>query len=200
VKGGEAVRGPTDYPGIDYGMGNTNIDPVTKIRYGVINMNALNEWAWDSFEADYGEPTCPKCGNECEEYSDQAHTHYDGEGSDYACEECKYAFMSDESFGDEPHGWTLDDGEYKATVGSDNDCFVLKSPYFTRVQFCSPCAPGAGHLENPCRYGPRTYCLGLEFFEDNGDRACPYTIWEVATGKPIYVPLTMRPEEDENES
>jgi hypothetical protein len=39
--------------GIDYGMNKTNIDHTTGIRYGVINIGDLNEWAYESFEADY---------------------------------------------------------------------------------------------------------------------------------------------------
>lgn len=31
----------------------------------------------------------------------------------------------------------------------DNDAFIIKSPYYTYAQFCSPCVPGAGNLDNP---------------------------------------------------
>jgi len=53
----------SDY-GIDYGMGSANIDKETRIRFGVINQNAvLQSWA-DSAEGYYGPPTCGECGNE----------------------------------------------------------------------------------------------------------------------------------------
>lgn len=39
------------YSGIDYGMGQTNIDKETGIRYGVINANTLSEHAWDTIQS-----------------------------------------------------------------------------------------------------------------------------------------------------
>ena len=50
-------------PGIDYGCGMVNVDHATGIRYGVISQGSvLQAWA-DSAEPDYGEASCPKCGN-----------------------------------------------------------------------------------------------------------------------------------------
>ena len=159
--------------GIDYGMGQTNIDPSNGIRYGVIPMNSLHEWAWDDFEPDYGEPTCPKCGN-------TANLETDKSEADYSCESCEYCFNSDEAYGDEPLGHTLESDEYTASVDSYGDVFIMKSPYFTRAQFCSPCAPGACHLDNPTDDGERAYCFGHDWFE--GDKA-PYPVYSVATGE-----------------
>src|SRR5437870_3160567 len=51
---------------IDYGLGRSNVDLETGIRYGVIPSNVIAEFFLDEFEPDYGEPTCPKCGNEAE--------------------------------------------------------------------------------------------------------------------------------------
>ena len=142
--------------GIDYGMRQTNIDRATGIRYGVIPANDLNPEVWhESAEADYGAPCCPKCGDEA---SESPSTTAQGKGyvsvsfdppddyetsgcGEYYCDSCRYAFDSDEAFGDEPCGWTLDDSEYKASQGgNDCDIFVLSSPYYTHAQFCSPCA------------------------------------------------------------
>ena len=48
--------------GIDYGIGTTNVDQETGIRYGVIPAHTvLDAWSF-SFDADYGEACCPKCG------------------------------------------------------------------------------------------------------------------------------------------
>ncbi len=72
-----------------------------------------------------------------------------------------------------------DDGT-KATCGGDfTDIFVLGSPYFTRAAFCSPCAPGACYLTDPCDDGERAYCLGHEWFEDG---EAPYPVYDVKTG------------------
>ncbi len=192
------------YPGIDYGLGLSNVDKDTGIRYGVIPMNSLNEWAYDSFESDYGAPHCPKCGNEAvagdsdiptEVWDDCELSEDDRESADrdtlgyeflhhacgdYACDSCRILFDGEDAYGDEAIGYTLDDGEYQATAGTDGDCFLLKSPYFTYAQFCSPCAPGAGYLLNPCANGPKTYCFGPEWFEDNN---LPYPVYSVATGE-----------------
>lgn len=196
------MSGETNYPGIDYGGGFSNVDRETGIRYGIIPINALEEWSYDSFEPDYGDPCCPKCGNEVEEPEKVAkeleaqgrdpEEMYDwdhcnkGSCEDYVCENCKYFIDSSEAFGDEPCSWTLDEDGYKGFIDEYNDVWILKSPYYTHAQFCSPCAPGAGHLGNPCENGPKVYCLGAEWFEGEKN---PYPIYNVKTGelvKPTY--------------
>lgn len=188
--------------GIDYGMGLSNIDSETGIRFGVVPSHRVCQaWA-DSAEPDYGDPACPKCGNPAiasEARSEQRengvvvwneHPDYteDWECSgcgDYRCEDCEYLFDGDEAFGEEPNGFVLDDGEYKATEGSDGDIFILKSPYSTRCGFCSPCAPGAGYLTDrgdDCR----AYCFGPDWFDS--ENPCPYPIWRVDTGELVYSP------------
>lgn len=176
--------------GIDYGMGQTNIDTSNGIRFGVISVNDLMGEIWESFEADYGDPTCGKCGNEAVEYDDDKHGEYEGlhehSMSDYACEHCEKFFGSDEAYGDEPLSHNLDDGEYKAFIDSHNDCMILKSPYYSRAQFCSPCAPGACHLGNPMPEGEKCYCLGPDWFDD--DRPCEYPIYKVENDELVYEP------------
>ncbi len=169
-----------DNPGIDYGGGATNIDTETGIRFGVINMNALGCFAWEGVEADYGDPTCGKCGNEViSSSSDEAPEDCHG---DYWCGMCEESLESQDAFGEEPHGHILDDGEYKGYVGDDGDLMLVKSPYYTHAQFCSPCAPGAGHLEHPCAEGPKTYALGHEWFESE---TAPYPVFLVTTGETV---------------
>jgi hypothetical protein len=168
--------------GIDYGMGQTNIDRETGIRYGVISQHGISGWALGEFEPEYGDPTCPKCGNDAVEYDGEAHGEYDGDGSDHACDDCCYSFMSDEAFGDEPLGHYFDDEEYTAELHSDGDIFVTKSPYKTRADYCSPCAPGACHLENPSDDGDWCYCFGHDWFDDG---QAPYRVYSVATGEVI---------------
>lgn len=173
--------------GIDYGMGTTNIDRENGIRFGVIPLNDLGDFALDSFESDYGPASCGNCGNEATEYDADKHGEYKhGTGcADYACETCETVFDSSDAYGDEPIGHNLDDGEYTATLDSQGDVFVIKSPYFTRAAFCSPCAPGACHLSNPDADGERAYCFGHDWF--NGDRA-PYPVYSVATGELVPPP------------
>lgn len=173
--------------GIDYGMGTTNIDPETGIRFGVIHTNNehLTEWFWESVESDYGDPSCPRCGGSLAEYDSEKHDAYDHKGSgccDYACESCECAIDSSDCYPDEPIGHTINDDGIVASVDSDGDIFITKSPYYTHAAFCSPCAPGAVHLENHNHdgSGAKGYCLGHDWFKK---RKAPYKVYSVATGK-----------------
>jgi hypothetical protein len=129
-------------PGIDYGKGLTNIDQETGIRYGVINQGeVLQAWA-DSSEPDYGPPTCGHCGEELpEEYADmddREETH---------CPKCEEIILGTEDmYPESPIAYTYEADGYICQAGDDGDIFVIKSPFYTYAQFCSPCAPGAGYL------------------------------------------------------
>jgi hypothetical protein len=171
------------YKGIDYGMGTSNINPETGIRFGVIGVNCehLDEWFWEQMEADYGDPGCPKCGGAVVEYDHEKHGEYPEHRGcdDYACESCGIALDSGDCYPDEAIGHDLDSDGYKGRIGSDcTELFVTASRYYTRAQFCSPCAPGACHLEHPMSDGEKAYCLGHEWFK--GDRA-PYPVFDAAT-------------------
>ena len=200
------------YKGIDYGLGTANIDRETGIRYGVISRHTVGQEWYDHAEADYGEPTCPKCGNEpnsrsdfdyhaecgvyfcpdcskvwypmeldegfCPECNGKCNLiEFEGERSEYACYACAYLFDSDEAYSDEPLGWNYDGNGYTLSDCLDNDIFVLKSPYYTFAQFCSPCVPGAGNLDNPDPDGVKCYCLGHEWFEEE---KASYPVYQVS--------------------
>ena len=183
----------TDYPGIDYGCGQTNVDKQTGIRYGVISPNELGDAWYEQSEAYYGKPHCPNCGNEADEPGEFGETFADGrpedysheehECDDYVCVHCKHFFGSESAFGDEPVSHFVDADGYRAECG-DGDIFISKSPYYTHAQFCSPCAPGAGYLMNHCPEGPKTYCFGHEWFEEGA----PYPVYRVDTGELVDKP------------
>lgn len=174
--------------GIDYsGIGSTiNRDKDSGIRYGVIPANDIGQAWYDSAEPDYGDPTCPKCGNPVKEAKGEyaKYTHANHQCSDYVCHGCKYVFGSESAYSDEPvGGQNVDDGTVKAHEDSSGDVWVFKSPYFTYAQFCSPCAPGACHLRNPLDEPSepnRCYCLGHDWFEDG---KAPYPVYSVETGE-----------------
>ena len=177
-------RTMSNYPGIDYsGTGATcNRDADTGIRYGVISTHSLTEWFWDSVENDYGDATCPECGNPAVDTCAaeiQAVDWAEEQNGEWACTACEKVFESDNAFSDEALGWSIDDGEYKVCNCLDSDAMILKSPFYTFAQFCSPCVPGAGNLDNPCEDGAKSYCFGHDWFD--GDRA-PYTVYRVADG------------------
>lgn len=126
--------------GIDYGLGKTNIDRDNGIRYGVIYLNSLAEYIYDEMEQNYGDPTCPECDGIISDETDS---------KDFFCLRCEKTLWSDEVYGDEPIGWTLEDGDdITATDCLDNDAMVIKSRYYTYAPYCSPCVPGAGNLDS----------------------------------------------------
>lgn len=174
--------------GIDYGMGRTNIDVKTGIRYGVISQHAvLQAWA-DSAEPDYGDATCPKCGGEnvivADDYQGDIPEHFKhGHGcSDFVCNSCEYIFDSSEAYGDEPRGWSYSGDGYELTDCLDSDIMVLSAPFYTLGNYCSPCVPGGVSLESPNADGAKAYCLGHDWFEDG---KAPYPVFSVETGKKI---------------
>lgn len=210
----------TNYAGIDYGaLAGTNRDEKTGIHYGVIPAGDLGESWQEASESNYGEPHCPECGNEVvgidhEDVPDLSETNLgkDGSewvegGSDYACLQCHKSLDSEDCFGDEPISFYLDDGEYVAEqTQDDGDVFITSSPFYTRAQFCSPCAPGAGYLRSPCPNGPRTYCFDPSWFipcseEDvtgsyEGNKtSCPYPVYRVDTGECVFMPVSFDPTE-----
>jgi len=190
------------YAGIDYSLGKSNVDS-NGIHFGVISQHSIMPEAMDDFEQDYGKPTCPKCGNEVKEIPSHSEQLEDGAGvavyqdvpvetetweqyghgcADYACTVCEHLIGSEDVFSDEPQGFSYDSDGYKLCDCLDSNIFVLKSPYYTMAQFCSPCVPGAGNLDTPCVEGPKTYCLGHDWFE--GSKA-PYPVYDVVTNEVI---------------
>lgn len=163
--------------GIDYGLGKTNVDVDTGIRYGVIPVHAVTQAWCDSAESRYGDPTCPECGSDVTEID----ATDDKDCGNWRCVTCDHVTQCDGVYPESPLSWVLDDGEYQAEQsGDDVDIFVFKAPFFTRAAYCSPCAPGACYLTSPTEDGDRAYCLGHDWFED---QAAPYPVYSVATGE-----------------
>lgn len=155
------------YVGIDYGMGKSNIDPKTGIRFGVISQNeVLQSWA-DSSEPNMGNPHCPHCGEELEESDDNE-----------TCPHCGKEIESEDLYGDEAVSFYLKDNEYTAETDSIGDIFIFKSIYYTLCQYCSPCAPGAGYIMHPVENGVKAYCFGHDWFDDG---KAPYPVYSVET-------------------
>jgi len=175
----------TDYKGIDYSLGRSNVNRETGIHYGVISQNSINLDCTNDFELDYGDPTCFQCGNKAIDSADvpeekQRESWY--KGQDYACIECERTFWSDQAFPDESNGFTYEREGYKLTDCLQSDIFVIESPFYTFAQFCSPCVPGAGNLDSPCEDGPKTYCLGHDWFEDG---KAPYRVFNVSDNSEV---------------
>lgn len=185
----------TEYAGIDYGLGQSNRNKQTGIRFGVIPANDVGQAWFDGAEASYGEPHCPHCGNEAIDYHKAKETLNDDidswpsephECDDFACLSCKRLFGSESAFPESPLAFSINEGGYKAAQGGDEpDIFILLSPFYTFAQFCSPCAPGACYLRNPLSGQPdnnKCYCFGHDWFEDG---KAPYPVYSVETGQPV---------------
>jgi hypothetical protein len=167
------------YIGIDYSLGKSNINLETGIRFGVISAHSVGPAWYEDAEPEYGNPTCPECGGDVEEFNgdeDEEYSTPEYGCVDYACHDCKAYFDSSETFSDEPMGWSYEDSEYTLIDCLDSDIMVIKSPYVTRATFCSPCVPGACSLDSPNPDGPLCYALGPEWFEDGN---CPYPVEKI---------------------
>ena len=173
--------------GIDYSFGGSNVDFTNGIHYGVIPANAAIYWYEDS-ESDYGNATCPKCGNEAaadsEDDIDYEPLHEHGTVADWYCTDCQVYFDSDSAYPESPISYSIDGDIRASQSGGDSDIFVTRSPYYTHAEFCSPCAPGACYLLNQVDTdGPKAYCLSADYFEDG---KAPYDIYDLKTDRLVY--------------
>lgn len=179
---------PTNYPGIDYGLGQSNIDKATGIHYGMIAQNSvMPEALEDVFNGrDLGYE------QEEQELKDKLRHALSDYFSDHswgdANKPTRLAQAVDSAF-DALDGWSDNlessgpyyyESEETLQTTDRGELWVFKSPFYTFAQFCSPCVPGAGNLDSPCETGPKTYCLGHDWF-DGG--TAPYPVYSVATGE-----------------
>ena len=167
------------YKGIDYGNGKTNIDK-NGVRFGVISQNAVCQAFFDTAEAEYSN-ACPFCGNKPKGKKRINDLHH--------CGSCRKVFSESDFYDQESLCYYIDDGEYKAFSDSHGDIMILKSPFFTYAQFCSPCCPGGCHLENPLPEpdeNNKCYCFGHDFFPDS---IASYPVYSLETGELICADL-----------
>ena len=183
IEGGSVERRSVSYAGIDYGMGQSNVNRETGIRYGVIAQWSFSPEALNDLQPIFAGPNCPACGGDVLPSDEVNHpdlwkARMGARGCfDYACLACRKGWDSGECFGDEAVGFESNDPEYDIEVCLVTDIIVTRSPFYTHAQYCSPCVPGAGNLENPCEGGPRTYALGHDWFEDG---VAPYPVFRVS--------------------
>lgn len=143
----------TSYPGLDYsGPASTvNRDPVTGIRYGIISLRSLGEFAFEDIEQ-HG------IDQDFEEFQQRIKAEIDSalrpvlkdyvlssridklieNAQDDALEEASDCYQ-------QPSDWIRYHYEHDGCVlqvTGDGNLFVIKSPFVTNAQFCSPCVPG----------------------------------------------------------
>ena len=161
--------------GIDYGLGQANVDQENGIRYGVISTNSLN---CDSLQDIYDQGT----NNSYESWRQEAieaiqsavHKAVEDYGrftDDFDAEEVFDSLgVEYESCGDDQYRFESDLYVIETT---SLGLYIIKSPWVTRCKFCSPCCPGAGDLDNPIEDGVLTYALGPDWFDDD---VAPYPL------------------------
>ena len=171
--------GETSYAGIDYGLGQTNRDHETGIRFGIISQNDLSGDAVNDIYTtgdDIGFENMRQQAKD--ELARAIASAIDPYGQVGDPDELAAEIINNVEWHDcgESGPYEYSGEGYHLRTSDNNDLWVLKSPFYTHAQFCSPCAPGAGHLGNPCPTGPKTYCLGPDWFEDG---EAPYPIYKV---------------------
>lgn len=151
--------------GIDYGLGSTNVDTRTGIRYGCISQHSILQ-AWsDESEPDYGEPD---------------------DLTELTAEEFDQI---------EPCGYTFEGDGYVMVDCLNSDVLVIKSPFYTFGPYCSPCVPGAVSLDSAGDFFeddkpaldaaclPRAYCPGHDWF-DTG--VASYPVFGMISGRQCF--------------
>lgn len=144
--------------GIDYGMTRTNVGQ-DGYRFGVIGTSAVPGW-WDDCEPQYD-------------------VDFEDENAALDCE-------LEAALDCEPVGFVLKNEDYCASSNDHGDIFIEKSPYYTYAQFCSPCVPGAIHLDHPVGpqdSSPQGNCFGHDMFEDG---IALYPVWSKATLRRVW--------------
>jgi hypothetical protein len=137
-----------------------NTDPKTGIKYGVVSMNALEDWVFDEFfyngrnltyeaaveefeaefEDEHGRPPDDEDHQEWADYYEPQEEQYDLEVPD--------------------EGLQL----HLSYLGGAPLVWVIKSPFVTRTRECSPCVPQGGDLEAKDEQGFDTYDLPLDWY------------------------------------
>ena len=129
---------------IDYGYGNTNRNPETGIRYGIVLASDVPNWVHEEAESIYF-LGCPECGSEAEEGQEEG-------------DECRVCGTEIE-YGDEPLGWKLESDGIVGWVDSMGDLWIYSSPWVAFGAHASPCAPGAVVQHPPGVDGTAPYRL-----------------------------------------
>jgi len=169
---------------IDYGMGKTNRNTETGVRFGFIALNSLHPDLWDDLWS-LDNPTLDVAlGNYCRDYLSNLAKHGKLDASAMDIEEADdigeaIAELSDEEAKDlldQIDTWSLEafwegcdmelsgaegtiDGVHVRVteLGGAYHMFVFASRFTGRYAECSPCVPGAGDLASPNPDGPLTY-------------------------------------------
>ena len=168
----------------------SNYDEKTGIAYGVISPNAINQ---DVLNDLYNDGIDPHYENARQEIL-TAVSDFAGNSGLVISDEMQLQIsdlliddLSDHYQGNDDGQIDYSDKDYTLHISGDNfGIFVMKSPFYTYCRKCSPCAPGAGDLNNPLDIEEievldnydRAYCLDKSYFDDEYQKI-PYRVFRV---------------------
>jgi len=178
-----------------------NYDEKTGIHFGVISPNSicqetLSDLCDKSIDTIY-EESKKTFLSDLESFCDDHYLDFKNINEDSFIDEFNQNYDNDN------HGYEYEDKDYFLQISDDNfGIFVIKSPYYTYTKQCSPCAPGAGDLDNPViqeRLGEmpndifmhntvKAYCLSREFFDSEYSKI-PYRYYRVDNDKEEITPI-----------
>jgi hypothetical protein len=178
----------------------SNFNETVGIRYGVISPHSISPWSLDEIYQNGTDPIYEELKNDL---IDPIRKHLNNFGFSVGqIDEVLDPLIDNfnESYESDGSGiMDYSDKEYDLHVSGDNfGIFVMKSPYYTWCKPCSPCAPGAGDLDNPADthtfmiegdkqvdypgHSEKTLCLGPEWFdkeESEYSKKIPYRVFRV---------------------
>jgi len=182
-----------------------NFDETTGIRYGVISPHSISSNCdYDLYEGPNStDPYYESMRTEISLSVNELMNNTNYNISDDLKEQIKDMILDEMSERYENPDGQMDysDNEYSLHVSGDNfGIFVMKSPYYTFCRGCSPCAPGAGDLNNPIdpvnlnlstleHISAKTLCLGPEWFDrekDQYSRNMPYRCFKVSDDTEVF--------------
>lgn len=165
-----------------------NFDEKTGIRYGVISPHSISSFALDDIYNNGTDPHYEYCKqeiiNDLKQFCEDHNIDYDRIDPD------QFVDAGLENYDNQDGQMDYSDKDYDLHISGDNfGIFVMRSPYYTFCRGCSPCAPGAGDLDNPVDKNQefpemgKTLCLGPEWFDEEKDqysRNMPYKCYRVS--------------------
>jgi len=181
----------------------SNYDEKTGIHYGVISPNsisseALSDLCFGSNSTDpHYEEGKKELLDDLKQFCEDHYLNFEQINTD------SFEDQFNDHYENSDGQYDYEDTDYKMHISGDNfGIFVIKSPYYTYTKQCSPCAPGAGNLDNSISkaeyekgdhnafmYGTvKAYCLPRDFF-DNEYAKIQYRYYNVSDDKEVLKPI-----------
>ena len=183
----------------------SNYDEKTGIHYGVISPNSINQETLSDLCDKSTDTIYEESKKEIEQQINSLFEQLGIRDNEKDYETIREMMLTtfNENYDNDYHGYEYEDNEYSLHICDDNfGIFVIKSPYYTYCKQCSPCAPGAGDLDNSISkaeyekgdhnafmYGTvKAYCLPRDFF-DNEYAKIQYRYYNVSDDKEVLKPI-----------